>query len=150
MKLKQFTFLLLGLISLTFYFSIGGGCKSGLKHQVSFEELLSNPVSYNGKEIVLEGFYFHGFEIQVLAENLRLSGFAEDHLVPDGNMLWVNGSIPINIYNGLNVQSMMGPEERYGKVRITGRFEYGSQYGHLSSYGSQITLSKLELLEWTP
>jgi hypothetical protein len=45
---------------------------------------------------------------------------------------------------------MMGPLERYGKVRATGKFQYGGKYGHLGGYDSQIAPSKIELLGWTP
>jgi hypothetical protein len=150
MKFKQFFYLLCGLFYLAFLLGISTECKTELIKLVSFEELLKNPANYNDRQIVLEGYYFHGFEIQVMAENLKQSGYTENHFAPDGNMVWVEGGIPINIYDQLFVQSMTGPEERYGKVRITGKFKYGGQYGHLGSYASQIIPDKMEVLEWIP
>jgi hypothetical protein len=150
MKLiKHFRFMLC-LVFLLILLSVTTVCKPSSPREVTFDQLFANPDSYSGKEIVLEGYYFSGFEIQVIAEGLKSSGYAEGHLIPEGKMLWVNGGIPIDVYNQLRPQSMMGPLERYGKVRITGKFEYGGQYGHLGGYSSQITPTKVELLTWTP
>jgi hypothetical protein len=54
------------------------------------------------------------------------------------------------MYDNLYQQSMMGPTERYGKVRMTGKFQYGGQYGHLGAYKHQISPSNVELLPWEP
>jgi len=125
------------------------GCNQDKDREVTFQQLFSSPVKYNGKEITVEGFYFDGFEIQVIAESLDYSGYAEGHLVPDGEMIWVEAGIPVEVYDRLHRQQMMGPEERYGKVRVTGRFEYGGEYGHMGGYISQITPFRVELLEWS-
>ena len=98
---------------------------------VTLEQLFTNPDKYNGKQVIVEGFYFQGFEVQVIAERLEISGYAEGHLVPKGKMLWVEGGIQREIYDKLNQQQQMGPLERFGKVKITGKFEYGEKYGHL-------------------
>jgi hypothetical protein len=119
-------------------------------HEVTFEQLFSSPEQFHGKDIILEGFYFHGFEVIVLAEGLEYSGYAEGHLVPRGRMLWVEGGIPLEIYNQLYQQQMMGPDERYGKIKVKGKFEYGGQYGHVGGYNYQITPSQVELLSWPP
>lgn len=97
----------------------------------------------------MEGFYFHGFEVIVLSENLEYSGYTEGHLIPRGKMIWVSGGIPKEVYDALNQQQMMGPVERYGKVRMTGKFEYGGQYGHLGAYAKQITPTRTEILSWS-
>ncbi len=34
------------------------------------------------------------------------------------------------------LQQMMGPLERYGKVGVKGKFEYGGKYGHIGAYSS--------------
>ena len=125
------------------------GCSQSKGHEVTFEQLVSNPSQYNGKDIILEGFYFQGFEVQVISERLEYSGYAEGHLVPKGEMIWVEGGIPRDVHDELYLQSTMGPEERFGKVRVTGVFEYGERYGHLGDYSSQIISSKVELLEWS-
>jgi hypothetical protein len=44
----------------------------------------------------------------------------------------------------------MGPEEHYGKLKITGSFEYGGHYGHVGGYDAQITPSEVEFLLWSP
>jgi len=124
--------------------------KETTAHEVTFEQLFSSPKQFHGKNIILEGFYFHGFEVIVLAECLEYSGYAEGHLVPRGKMLWVEGGIPLEIYNQLYQQQMMGPDERYGKLKVKGKFEYGGQYGHVGAYNYQITPSQVELLSWSP
>jgi hypothetical protein len=91
-----------------------------------------------------------GFEIIVLSEKLEYSGQAEGHLIPTGRMLWVEGGIPQEIYESLQQQVMMGPTERYGQVRIKGKFEYGGEYGQLGQHEYQIKPSEVMLLPWTP
>ncbi len=117
---------------------------------VSFEQVISDPLKYNGKSIAIVAFYFHGFEVNVLCNNLKYSGYAEQHLIPDGDLIWLEGNIPSEIYNKLHVQQMMGPDEHFGKVKIQGKFQYGNKYGHLSSYKCQITATVIELLPWSP
>ena len=124
------------------------GC--AIKNEVTFEKLFSNPQKYNGKSIVFEGFYFQGFESNLLCEGIGPSGYAEGHLTPKGNFLWVEGGLPLEIYNQLYQQNMMGPSERFGKVRIKGIFNYGGKFGHMGAFSYQITLSEVELLPWTP
>ena len=53
------------------------------------------------------------------------------------------------MYDELTQQQMMGPSERYGKLVITGKFEYGGRYGHLGGYDSQITPIEVKLLSWS-
>jgi len=119
-------------------------------HELTFEQLFTDPAQYHGKQITLEGFYFQGFEVIVLSERLEPSGYAEGHLVPKGSILWVEDGIPPEIYDRLYEQDMMGPEERYGKMRVAGIFEYGGRYGHVGGYDAQITPSEVELLPWSP
>ena len=123
------------------------GCR---EEQVTFDQLFSNPNQYNGKYLTIEGFFFGGFEVIVLSENLEYSGYAEGHLVPKGRMIWIEGGIPREVHDALYQQQMMGPTERYGKVRLKGKFEYGAKYGHLGGYSSQIIPSEVELLKWSP
>jgi hypothetical protein len=125
------------------------GCAGGAQ-QVGFDELFSSPERYDGEDIVIEGFYFQGFEVDVLSERLVPSGLADGHLVPEGRLMWVEGGMPLNVYEGLFEQGMMGPRERYGKVRVTGVLHYGGQYGHLGNYDAQITPREAELLPWSP
>ena len=97
-----------------------------------------------------EGFYYQGFETIVICEKLDYSGHAPLHLVPEGRMLWIEKGVPKEVYDNAYVQQMLGPLERYGKVRVRGQFEYGGKYGHLGQYEYQIIPSEIELLNWTP
>lgn len=85
------------------------GCQpgGGGEQAVTFEQLFSNPEQYNGKTITIDGFYFHGFEVIVLCEALEYSGYAEGHLIPEGGMMWVEGGIPVEVYDQLYEQQMM-------------------------------------------
>ena len=69
-------------------------CRPGEAENVTFEKLFSNLRGYGNKEITIEGFYFQGFEINVLSERLEYSGLTEGHLVPKGRMVWVEGGLP--------------------------------------------------------
>ncbi|MDH5364587.1 MAG: hypothetical protein OEW82_05410, partial [Dehalococcoidia bacterium] len=60
------------------------------------------------------------------------------------------GEIPREVYDQLYQQTMMGPEERYGKVKLTGEFQYGGKYGHGGAYNSQIIPMEVVLLQWSP
>jgi hypothetical protein len=111
--------------------------------------LTSDPVRFGGEEVTVEGFYFQGFEVQVITGRLEYSGYAEGHLAPKGEMVWVEGGIPNEVNEALYIQDMMGPEERYGKVKITGEFEYKGQYGHLGAYDSRIVPSSVKLVKWS-
>ena len=128
--------------------------ESGSAHQclyfVTFEQLLSSPNNYKGKEITIEGFIFLGFETMVLSEELKHSGYAEGHLIPGVTMLWIEGGIPIDIHDELYEQHMVGPSERYGKVLVRGIFQHGGQYGHLGAYRYQISPLEIQLLSWSP
>ena len=117
--------------------------------EVTFDQLFADLDKYNGNEITIEGFYFHGFEVIVLSESLESSGYAQGHLIPKGKMMWVEGGIPKEVYDKLYQQQMMGPLERYGKVRVKGKFEYGGKYGHIGAYSSQIVPLEVELLMWS-
>ena len=118
---------------------------------VAFEELFSDPGQYNGKDIILTGFYFDGWETTVLSERMEYTGQAEGHLWPRGRMVWIeNNLMPTEVYDQLYQQEMIGPLERYGKLRIRGRFEHGERYGHGGGFTAQIVLSEVELLPWSP
>lgn len=148
-RLPKF-FVLTLIVLVSFAGLLAPACRMAPAGEITFDELFSSPERYSGKEVTLEGFYFHGFETIVFAEKLELSGYAAGHLVPKGRMLWVEGGIPLDIYSRLNTQSMMGPEERYGRVRITGVFSYGGQCGHLGGFNAQITPKEIVLLDWAP
>jgi hypothetical protein len=138
------------LLSLTVGFLVG--CSSEHKSEVpeiTFEQLLLALNQYNGKEIIIEGYYYQGWETIVLSEELVYSGKAPGHLIPGGEMLWIEQGVPKEIYDNAYQQEMMGPLERYAKVRIKGKFEHGEKYGHLGGFGSQIIPLEITLLSWT-
>ncbi len=141
--------LILALVALM----VGGvglwGCATA-SQEVALEQLFAEPESYNGKDVILDGFYFSGFEVLVLAEGLEYSGRAEGHIAPTGQMIWIEGGIAEVILDSLYQQSMMGPIETFGKIRIEGVFEYGEGYGHLGGYDYQITPAETEALPWSP
>ena len=57
--------------------------------RLAFDELFARPDQYAGRDILLEGFYFHGWETVVLSERLEPTGFTEGHLWPRG---WIPGA----------------------------------------------------------
>jgi len=118
--------------------------------QVTFEQLSSNPKEFNGRDIIIDGFYFQGFEVVVLSEILEYSGYAEGHIIPEGTILWIEGGIPKEVVDRLYKQDMMGPSECYGKIKLRGIFEFGKHFGHLGQYDYQIVTSEVELLSWSP
>ncbi|MHC4310561.1 MAG: hypothetical protein ACYSSN_11500 [Planctomycetota bacterium] len=118
--------------------------------EVTFEQLFSAPEEYGGKDIVIEGYYYQGWETIVLCEELVYSGNAPGHLIPKGKMLWIENGVPREIYDSAYQQQMMGPLERYARVRIKGKFEYGGKYGHLGGLDSQIIPSEVVLVPWSP
>jgi hypothetical protein len=65
-------------------------------------------------------------------------------------MMWIEGGIPRDVFDQLHQQRMMGPTERYGKLSITGKFEYGGKYGHVGAYEAQIVPTEVLLLQWSP
>ncbi|MFC1955897.1 hypothetical protein ACFLWZ_05155 [Chloroflexota bacterium] len=129
------------------------GCSNEQKsevQEVAFEQLFLAPDQYNGKDIIIEGYYYQGWETIVLSEKLVYSGYAQGHLIPDGEMLWIEQWVPKEIYDNAYQQQMMGPLERYGKVIMTGKFEYGEKYGHVGGFDSQIIPLDVELVPWSP
>ena len=130
------------------------GCVNKESHptpqQVTFEQLSTNPQQFNGRDVIIEGFYFQGFEVVVLSENLIYSGYAQGHIIPEGTMLWIEGGIPKEIDDSLYEQYMMGPSERYGKIKVRGKFEFGERYGHLGQHNCQIIPVEVELIPWSP
>ena len=145
-------YIILVSVLLLIIIGIAAGCSGEAIEvpELTFGQLFASPEKYNGKTIAIEGFCFHGFEIIVLSEILEYSGYAPGHLVPKGRMVWIEGGIPKEVRDRLYRQTMMGPEERYGKVRIEGKFEYGGQFGHLGAYSAQIVPLEVELLPWSP
>ncbi len=149
MRSKQILFIV-ALLSLLFANANVMSCTHSGATEVTFDQLFNNPIKYSNNEITIEGFYFHGFETLVLSERLELSGFTSGHLVPRGRMIWVEGGILKEVEDKLNQQKQMGPVKLYGKVRMTGKFQYGEKYGHLGSFDEQIAPRETTILPWSP
>lgn len=119
--------------------------------EVTFDELLSDPDRYRDEVISLDGFFFDGFETTVLSERMEYSGFADGHLWPKGQMIWIeNNPILSEIYGQFFEQTMIGPTEHYGIVHVEGRFEHGGGYGHGGGFVAQIVPTAVKLLPWSP
>ncbi len=73
--------------------------------RVSFADLTSNPESYNGKYVTIEGYWFDGFEIAVLAERLDISDFAEGNVRPAGVLIWTKGGLSEEINSKPHLQA---------------------------------------------
>lgn len=138
----------LSLLLVSLLASSLAACSSPVELTVT--QLMASPSKYDGEVVTVNGYYFQGWETVLLCEGLKYSGLAEGHLGPDGAIMWVEGGLPLEVYENLYVQSDMGPEERYGKIRVKGKFETGGQYGHLSAHHSRITPQAVELLPWSP
>ncbi len=125
-------------------------CSRGGK-LASVSELIADPEKYSGRTVTVEGIYFHGWEVVVLAEKLVPSGFRPGHLVPDSYKIWVEGGLSNEVFSKLYTQNQSaGYPERFGKVRIKGKFESGGKYGHLGGYSMHIIPEDATLLDWSP
>ena len=120
--------------------------------QITFAQLTAAPEQYNNQTVTIEGFWFDGFEIEVLAERLIPSDFAPGNLQPDDVKIWVKNGLPEDISSQLYLQpnNPTGYPAHYGKVEITGVLEYGGQYGHMNAYQYQITMQSARLIPWNP
>jgi hypothetical protein len=128
------------------------GCASGQPAKVSFPDLISNPERYDGKNIRIEGYWFDGFEIVVLAERLEPSDFSPGNVQPGGARIWIKGGLSEEVSSQLYLQpdNPTGYPAHYGKVELTGKLEYGEQYGHMNAYQYQMTVTESRLLPWNP
>jgi hypothetical protein len=120
--------------------------------RISFIDLSANPENYNGKYITIDGYWFSGFEIAVLAERFEASDFAEGNVRPAGIMIWATGALSEDVSNKLYLQenNATGYPAYYGKVELTGVLEYGSEYGHLNSYSYLLTIHESQWIDWAP
>jgi hypothetical protein len=116
---------------------------------VTFDQLINQPDIYNNQFVVTDGFYFSGFEIAALAFSLIPATYNPDNVTPSQPLIWITGNLGQSVYDNLQQQNNTpsGYPERFGKVRITGQFQYGNKYGHLDAYKYQITVTQAEILE---
>jgi hypothetical protein len=132
------------IVSSLIYFGRGGCIWSS---KVTFDQLFSDPEIYDNRNITIEGFYFYSFENVILSESLEYSGSEGGSFSSTGRDMWVEGVISREAYDALYENWSIW---RYGKVSMTGKFEYGESYGHLGLWDMQITPTKTVILPWTP
>jgi hypothetical protein len=115
---------------------------------ITFTDLISQPERYKDQFIVIDGYWFDGFEIAVLAEYLEPSSFAPGNVQPAGTLIWIQGGLSEEVSQQLYLQpdNPTGYPAHYGKVELTGKLEYGGKYGHLDSYEFQLTVYESQLL----
>jgi len=128
------------------------GCSGGANQSVTFSQLISQADQYNGKTATFEAFYFAGFEISALSALVGPSTFGNGRIAPVGTLIWVRSGISEDLFNKLYTQTQTpsGYPEHIGKLKISGKFETGSKYGHLDAYQYQISITSAEQLEWSP
>jgi hypothetical protein len=139
--------LILSLMNLVFT-----GCSGSTDKNLTFSQLISQAEKYNGETVTLEVFYFTGFEIAAICESVGPAKYDSGRLVPNGTLVWVEKGVSEDIYNQMYVQNQTpsGYPEHIGKLKITGKFETGGQYGHMNAYQYKIAFTAAELLEWAP
>lgn len=118
--------------------------------RVTFLDLTNQPDRYNGRVVMVEGFWFDGFEIVTLAERLEPAGFAPGNVQPAGAKIWIKGGLSAEVSSHLYLQpnNPTGYPAHYGKVDITGTFQYGAKYGHLDSYQYQLIVLESKTRPW--
>jgi hypothetical protein len=119
---------------------------------ITFSQLTADPGKSNGQTVTIQGFWFDGFEIEVLAERLITSDFAPGNLQPYGVKIWVKNGLPEDVSQKLYLQpnNPTGYPAHYGKVELTGYLEYGGQYGQMNAYQYQLTVQSAKLILWNP
>jgi hypothetical protein len=139
--------LVLSLLSL----STVAGCGNS-PQTLTFSQLIAGADRYNGQIVTLDAFYFSGFEISALAGSLGPASSGPWRIVPSGPLVWVASGISQELQNRLYGQSdtPSGYTERFGKLKVSGKFETGGKYGQLDSYYYQIAITSVDLLDWSP
>ena len=119
---------------------------------VTFDQLVNQPSVYNDKFITVEGFYFSGFEITALSFELVPATYNPNSVTPKQPLIWITGNLGQDVYSNLYHQTNTpsGYTENFGKVRVTGIFQYGGKYGHLDAYSYKLTVTGGVLLPWSP
>jgi len=139
----------LGIVALTLL--VMPGCSVKSDNNPSFDQLISDPARYNGQTVTIDAYIFTGFEISALSSGLTHPA-ASDRWTPVQPLIWLAGNIPQAVLDRLYKQSQTpsGYDERYGKIHVTGKFEYGAKYGQLDSYDFRLTATGATWIDWTP
>jgi hypothetical protein len=108
------------------------GCQALSSTQdVPFNELVSDPDEYSGKQICTEGILVGGFEVSALGADIyKRDGYV--YLVEPA--IWIERA-------EITQQGMCTDTEGYSfcPVRVCGEFEFGGSYGHVGAYLYQIS-----------
>ncbi len=72
---------------------------------VTFSQLVNQPETYRVQFVTLEGFYFSGFEITALSEELVAAAYNSANLSPQQPLIWIAGNLGQNVYDNLYVQT---------------------------------------------
>ena len=147
LKIKR---LLIPLVSIITTFSIAS-CNVPAA-EITFSNLESSPETYADKVITIDGYWFDGFEMAVLAERLEADDYAPSNLKPRGVLIWVSGGLSEEVRENLYLQpeNVTGYPAHYGKVRLEGKLKCGGNYGHLNSYQFQLEVINSKMLPWSP
>jgi hypothetical protein len=115
---------------------------------LTFNELISQPASFNNRYVTVDAYYFSGFEISALAASLVASTYNPSNVTPVQPLIWVTGDLGQSVYPNLKQQTNTpsGYTEYYGRVRITGLFQFGARYGHLDAFNYLITVNAAAIL----
>jgi hypothetical protein len=126
-------------------------CSGKTDDTLSFDDLIAHADQYNGKVVTFEAFFFYGFEIEALSGGLTHQNNSS-LWTPTNPRIWFSGNIPQDVTDRFYTQTdtPSGYPERYGKIRITGTFQYGGAYGHLNAYNYQLVATGAVYLDWTP
>ena len=117
---------------------------------LSYSDLVSNSAKYNNQTVTVEGYYFEGANLKVLTIQLLTVTGSSDY-IPDPDEIWLEGSLPAAVESALYSQTgPTGYDERFGMIRVTGKYAFGGEYGYQDHYQYQLTISNAILLNWTP
>jgi hypothetical protein len=113
---------------------VGGGCTAS---EITFEELVTHPDKYKGKEVCLEGYYIGQLEYSYLIKNKEEKYKGKPKVDPWKDTIWVEGL----------QREEIGCSSDWGKpcevqVVICGEFQFGERYGIFNSFKYQLTKIK--------
>lgn len=100
---------------------------------VDFDELVTNPQSYHGRQICTAGVYVLGFETCALGASTHQEGSAIYLTEPS---VWVQGA-EIRTTGDCFTSDTVPPAE-FCESEVCGLFESGGGYGHLGGYEYQL------------
>ena len=61
---------------------------------------------------------------------------------------WLPADVQTKLYKQIATPS--GDTEHYGKIHITGTFEFGGPYGYSNGYTEEVIVTGATYINWTP